>query len=221
MATYQQRAYDYLKTQITTLKLKPGQQITDVMVAQQLDISRTPVREAFYRLENEGLLIKEGRGNWRVYTLTLDDIHQIFDVKVAVEGMLARKAANCTDPALRDALKAAVEQMRHAAAADDPDGWLAADIALHNILFDMVGNDRARRVIANINDQWHRVRIGYVAMQTRIHDSTGEHIAFVESILAGDGATAERQMQTHLDNVRETLVHVLATLVLPFVKDGV
>jgi DNA-binding GntR family transcriptional regulator len=219
--TYQQQAYDFVKAQIMTLKYKPNQYVTDTQVAQELGISRTPVREAFHRLENEGLLLNEARRGWRVYSLSLDDIHEIFDIKEVVEGMIARKAALCTDVLLCDTLQDALQRMVEATAADDSDAWLAADFDLHDALFDMAGNDRAHRIVDNLNDQWHRVRIGFVAMQARMKESTAEHQEFVESILAGNGAQAEQQMRDHLNRVRQELERLLVNVVLPFVDNGV
>jgi DNA-binding GntR family transcriptional regulator len=217
--TYQQQAYDHIKNQIMTLVYKPGQYITDSQVAQELNISRTPVREAFYRLENEGLLINEARRGWKVYALSLEDIHELFDIKAALEGMIARQAAACQDSALRAALQQAVTDMRAAANARDSDAWLEADVALHNVIFDMGHNERAARIIDNLNSQWHRVRIGFVAMQGRIGESTGEHEQFVVSILAGEGDAAEQQMRDHLNKVRQELVKLLVNMVLPFAKN--
>jgi DNA-binding GntR family transcriptional regulator len=85
----------------------------------------------------------------------------------------------------------------------------------------MAGNERARRIITNLNDQWHRVRIGFVALQGRTRHSADEHRLFVESILAGDGEQAEQRMRTHLNQVRDELVHLLVTVVLPFVEEGI
>jgi DNA-binding GntR family transcriptional regulator len=219
--TFQQQAYTYIKDQIVKLRFKPGEFITDTQVASQLQISRTPVREAFYRLEKEGLLIYAARRGWKVYTLSLGDIHEIFDIKEAVEGMVARQAAGCRDESLRLALREALESMHKASQADDPEAWLQADNRLHDVLFQMAGNVRARRIIANLNDQWHRLRVGFVALRGRTGRSADEHRLFVESILAGNGEEAELRMRTHLNEVRDELVHLLVTVVLPFVEEGV
>jgi DNA-binding GntR family transcriptional regulator len=219
--TYQQQAYAYVKKQITNLGLKPGEYITDSQIAGTLKISRTPVREAFHRLENEGLLNYEARRGWKVYALSLHDINEIFDIKIAVEGLVARKAAECDDEALRAKLRTAVQQMRESAEGGDIEAWLQADVQLHEIIFAMADNDRAERIIQNLNDQWHRVRVGFVAMQSRLKRSIGEHEAIAESILARQGEEAQRQMETHLDQVREELVRLLVNMVLPFVENGV
>ena len=219
--TLQQQAYEHLKGQIVNLGFKPGEYITDSEIAQQLKISRTPVREAFHRLEKEGLLVNEARRGWKIYTLSLDDIHEIFDIKEVVEGMVARKAAGCQDERLRLGLRDVLGSMQAAAEAGDSAAWLRADAQLHELLFQMAGNQRARMLIDSLNAQWHRVRIGFVALQGRTKRSADEHRLFVDCILAGDGEEAEARMRTHLNRVREELVHLLVTVVLPFVDEGV
>lgn len=220
-SSYQIQAYTHVRSQIITLEYKPGDFITDSQVAGELDISRTPVREAFQRLANEGLLINVPRKGWQIYSLSLADIEEIFDIKMVVEGLIARRAAACTDEHLMQELQTAVVRMNDAAEISDSDAWLNADVALHEVLFEMAQNGRAQRIILNLNDQWHRVRVGFVAMQGRIHLSTQEHKELVESILAGNGEQAEQQMRTHLNNVRTEVVRLLSVMVLPFTNNGV
>jgi DNA-binding GntR family transcriptional regulator len=219
--TLQEQAYDYVKSQIMNLDLKPGQYITDSQVASELNVSRTPVREALRRLEQEGLLVNLARRGWKVYALSLEDIHEIFDIKVSLEGMIARQAADCQDEALRSALKEAMERMKWAGEVGDDEAWHEADDQLHQVIFAMGGNERASSIIQNLNDQWHRVRIGFLAMQGRIARSNPEHEAVIQEILDGNGHEAERLMHLHLNNVRDELVRLLVNLVLPFVREGV
>ncbi len=219
-STFQQQAYDYVHNQIINLGFKPGEYITDAQIAEKLGISRTPVREAFQRLEKEGLLVNEARKGWQVYTLDLEDIHEIFELKIAIEGMLVRKAAACQDQRLRADLLEALDDMKKAAEIKDPDLWLKSDIHLHNILFLMANNERAERIIENLNDQWHRLRLGYVALQGRTKTSIGEHEAFVQSVIAGDGEAAERQMREHLTRVRDDLIELVERVVMPYTSRG-
>jgi len=221
VTTYQQQAYDLVKARIMNLGLKPGQYLTDRQIADELNISRTPVRGALRLLEHEGFLIGEPRRGWKVYSLSLEDIHEIFDIKVALEGMITRQAAECDDEEKRAALTDVMERMKQAGAVNDDEAWRQADIELHDTMFSMCSNERAAQIIRNLNEQWWRVRIGFLAMQGRIERSNPEHEAIVESVLAGDGERAERLMCVHLNNVREELERLLVNLVLPFVKDGV
>jgi DNA-binding GntR family transcriptional regulator len=135
--------------------------------------------------------------------------------------MIARRAAACPNEELRRAMVEAMKHMRRAAEDGDVEAWQEADVELHDAIFGMGGNERATNIIQSLNDQWHRVRIGFLAMQGRIQRSNPEHQAVIESILAGDGEEAERLMRVHLHNVREELVRLLVNLVLPFVEEGV
>lgn len=219
--TYQQQAYTHVKDLILRLKIKPGAYVTDTHIAKELKISRTPVREAFRRLEREGLLVYEARRGWKVYALSMHDIHEIFNIKVALEGMVARQAAACQDETLRAHLRDAITRMRRAADNNNIEEWFAIDPELHGLIFEMAGNQRACRIIENLNDQYHRVRVGFAARTGRMARSIVEHEAIVAAILAQDGELAESLMRDHQNELRNELVHLLEAIVLPFVSDGV
>lgn len=85
----------------------------------------------------------------------------------------------------------------------------------------MSGNRCAISIIQTLNDQWHRARIGSVALQGRMGRSNLEHQAIIESILARIGEEAERLMTVHLHGVEEELVRLLVNMVLPFVEEGI
>lgn len=218
--SHQQRAYEFVKDQIMSLELKPAQYINDSEVAQAIDISRTPAREALRRLEQEGLLVSEHRRGWKVYALTLEDIEEIFEIKIELEGMLVRKAANCDDEQMRSSLKETFGEMKAAAQNNDFTAWQDADLKLHNIIFGMCSNNKARNIIKNLNDQWYRLRPGISTLEGRLARSVAEHEAIVNSILSGDEDQAEIEMQTHLENVREELTRVMS-FILNFSPEGV
>lgn len=217
LITYPQQAYEYVRGQIINLGFKPGEYITDTQIAKILSISRTPVREAFQRLEKEGLLITEPRHGWHVYTLSLEDIYEIFELKIAIEGMLARKASQCQDDALKSELRETFLCMQ---TAKDTDAWLESDIHLHNVLFVMADNERAERLIANLNDQWHRLRLGYVALRGRTSQSVKEHEAIVNSVLSSNPDEADKYIGLHLSRVRDDLVNLASKVLMPYNDKG-
>lgn len=217
----QQKAYDYIKSNIMSRDLKPGQYLTDIQIANELGISRTPVRAALSLLGYEGFLVNQVGKGWRVYSLSLEDIREIFDIKILLEGMIAREAAGCKDNEKQTRLRDAIGRMKAAAVVKDHEAWRSADTELHQVIFAMCKNYRATRIISALNDQWYRVRIGLITMEGRVQRSNLEHEAFVTSILAGDGDKAERQMRNHLNNLRQELEHVLINMVLPFAQNGV
>jgi len=84
----------------------------------------------------------------------------------------------------------------------------------------MANNERAERIVSNLNDQWHRLRLGYVAIQGRTQTSIGEHEQFVANVLAGNPDKAEQQMREHLTRVRDDLIELVERVVMPFSSSG-
>jgi DNA-binding GntR family transcriptional regulator len=201
--------------------LTPGQSITDSSIANELNMSRTPVREALRRLDHEGFLINQTGRGWKVYSLSLEDIREIFDIKLQMEGMIAKKAAESKDETKRASLKAALKCMKEASDANDLKAWQKADMELHGMIFSMCANKRASKIIYDLNNQWYRVRIGLIALEGRMQRSTVEHEVIIKSILNCDGDSAESNMRQHLSNVQEELENVLVNLVLPFAQNGI
>ncbi len=216
-----QLAYSYIKERILNRVFTPGQQLTDTQLAEELGISRTPVRDALRQLTHEGFLVNQARRGWQVYSLSLEDIHEIFELKEALEGLIAHQAAHCTDEEKRALLKSTMEKMKQAAGVNDFNAWREADHELHQIMFSMAHNERAWRIVENLNEQWYRLRIGYIALEGRIQRSCLEHEPIIDSILAGDGGVAEQCIRLHIDNVHHDLVHMLVNMVFPFTKGGV
>jgi len=218
--TYQQQAYDYVRNKIFLMEYRPGDYITDSQVARELNISRTPARDAFQRLENEGLLIPETRRGWRIYSLTIKDIEDIFDLKCEIEGLIARKAALDRNEEHHNTLRNYLALLNEASTNDDITAWMEMDTSLHHLLYLMAQNDRAEKIINNLNNQWHRLRKGFINLRGHLDIATNEHDKIVNAVINGDSVEAELAMQSHLNSVRQGLVRVLVTMILPYARDG-
>ena len=132
--TYRQQAYTAINTQILDLSFKPGQELNDVQIARDQGIGRTPVREALRKLESESLVVSQYRHGWRVSALSMEDIHEIFDLKEALEAPLEKEAADCRNRALRKRLREAMRTMKQASRSDDSETWREADKAIRSTL---------------------------------------------------------------------------------------
>jgi DNA-binding GntR family transcriptional regulator len=203
--------------------IRPGQILSENSLARQLGISRTPVREALKALEREGLVVTDGRRK-RAYVLTIEDVAEIFDLKSALEGKIARWAAERGSVAQRGALERITRRMESLAAHAPPEPkgrdtwhgkWLKLDEEFHDLLFHMAGNRRAEQVIRTQNSLWHRLRLGMIAIEGRIGRSTGEHVRIAAAICAGKGANAERLMEEHLGKLRDMLTSIMAAFHYP------
>jgi DNA-binding GntR family transcriptional regulator len=218
--SYQQQVYNYVRNKILTMEYRPGDYISDSQVAKELSISRTPAREAFQRLEIEGLLISEARRGWRIYSLTIKDIEDIFDLKCEIEGLVARRAALGPSEEHHQTLRNYLHRMQEASQNNDVATWIEMDSSLHHLFYLMAHNDRAEKIIKQLNDQWHRLRRGFINLQGSLESATSEHENIANAVIAGDANAAELAMQTHLNNVRQGLLKVLVTMILPYARNG-
>ena len=218
--TYRQQVYEYVRSKILSMEYYPGDFITDSQVANELNISRTPAREAFQRLENDGLLIAEARRGWRIYSLTIKDIEDIFDLKCEIEGLVARKAAMEQNEEHHQTLRNYLNRMREVTLNDDVASWIEMDSAIHHLFYLMAQNERAERIIKLLNDQWHRLRKGYINFRGHLDLATDEHERIINAVIAGNSEEAEIAMRAHLNRVRQGLMKVLVTMILPYARDG-
>ena len=221
--TAEQQAYQLVKTRIMEMYYKPSQFILDSSLLDELAISRTPVNNALRRLESEGLLTNEPRRGWQVTPLSLDDIHEIFNIKEALETMIARQAAASTDEKLHQLLRETVVGMQECAAAGNWEAWDVVHMRWHQTVLAMseYPGGRVPRILNNLNDQWRRVRRGLLAIDGRMERETVEHALIAESILAHEVDEAGQRVLKHLVHVRGEVVTLLTKMVLPFAPYGI
>ena len=218
-----QDAYNAIQNLILCSKIKPGEMITEVGMAEQLGIGRTPVREALHKLEQEGLIVTENRRK-RVYILTIKEVIEIFDIKMSLESSIAGWAAERgSDNDLKN-LQEKLNLMK-VLAAEKPDEeqeeeewfnkWMEEDNQFHHLLFRMADNKKAEQIILNLNKQWHRLKVGILTMEGRIERSVVEHATITEAVLNRDVSGACDAMRTHLNNLKRMLVKMLKVFHYP------
>ncbi len=221
--TDREQAYETILDLILNMQLKPGETVTEIALAERLDMGRTPVREALKKLEDDGLIITNN-GRKRVYVLTLKEVAEIFDLKICLEGAVAKWAAKRAGQEDLKALEATLKKMKHISEqtvrTDEErearlQQWLKQDQQLHRCIFKMADNQRAQRVIEGLNRQWHRLRIGIYTLQGRIERSYVEHENVVIPILEQDATAAAAAMKSHLSNVKRELLQILEVFRYP------
>lgn len=218
-----EKAYDEIQDLILRMEIRPGEVLTETALSARLGISRTPIREAIKKLEQEGLIVTKDHRK-RAYVLTVHDMEEIFHLKICLEGAVASWAAEKAGEDEHAAIRGVLDRMRRIAkerpANTDKeqawlDQWLAADRRFHEIIFDVADNRRARQVIRNVNMQWHRLKLGMLTLEGRVEKSVAEHEAIGEAILSGRPATARKAMEQHLRNLKRELVKVMRLLHYP------
>ena len=155
-----------------------------------------------------------------VYGASLHDIEEIFDIKESLEGTVARLAARRRPKDTIAGLEAAVQAMREAVKKEDHEAWRQAEAAFHQHLFAAAGNKRAEQIIRTLNEQWHRLWVGLMALDGFTRESTEEHLRILEAIKAGDEQAAEQAMREHLARLRRVLLTLVRNLIVPYVGEN-
>ena len=204
------QVYDRLKDAIITGTLRPLERISENKVAADFGLSRTPVRQALQRLEAEGLIqVVPKRGSF-VSRPTVEDILEIYQIRTPLEGVCARVAAERIEEeqlVLLDRL-VKIEQGRGPGKA--PDRSLRAAAQFHAVIAGCSRNQRMATLLADLQNQVHRVRVLWPSTVARLTDTWMEHARIVDALRAHDGAEAERLMVEHLERARlSTLNRIL------------
>lgn len=207
---FAEQAYTELKAQILNNTLPAGSQYLEQEIAEQLNMSRTPTREAMVRLANEGLVEVRPRHGMRVLPISPKDMAEIYDIITALEssaaGLVAGMGLVEDDLGL---LIDAVENMDAALSADDLVAWADADNQFHTQLVQLTGNRRLIQLIDTYNDQGQRVRLTTLNMRPKPEKSNEDHRAVVDAILSGDSKKAREIHRLHRENAGKVLIQLL------------
>jgi DNA-binding GntR family transcriptional regulator len=213
-----EKAYRALKKLILDNQISPGTQLLEQEAALRLGMSRTPVREAMVRLQQDGMVEIRPRHGMRVLPVTLYDMREIYDMLTVLEALAARRAAEQGMPhAALAELETAVQDMDAALELDDRDAWAAADARFHNLLVAASGSRRLQTAVANVVDQASRARHLTLMLRPKPLTSNEDHRAVVEAIKARDPARAHDIHFQHRERNGRQLIEILARLRMPTV----
>lgn len=212
-ATQADFAYGELKRMMLDGSLPFGSQLLELEAAERLNVSRTPVREAMIRLQQEGMVELRSRHGMRVLPVSAHDMREIYEVLTALEGKAAELvAAAAPDEAALAPLREAVAEMDAALAADDLGAWAVADERFHARLVALAGNARLSAMVNLLWDQAHRARMATLKLRPRPADSNREHSALVEALARGDAEAARRVHEDHRRRAGAMLVSILEAI---------
>jgi DNA-binding GntR family transcriptional regulator len=202
-----ERAYRRLKQLILDNEIAAGSQMLELEAAARLGMSRTPVREAMVRLEQEGMVELRPRHGMRVLPISPDALAEIYEILTALEGMAAESAARKgANPDQLAALQQAVDEMEEALAADDLLRWSQADARFHRQLVELAGNRRLASIVEQVSDQAHRARLTTLRLRPKPVSSNRDHAALVAAIRDRDPQKAREIHEQHRRRAAEMLV---------------
>ncbi|WP_118134124.1 GntR family transcriptional regulator [Oceanicella sp. SM1341] len=197
--------YRQLRADIIQARLRPGQALSEAEVARRYDVSRQPVREAFIRLEDAGLVrVMPHRGTF-VQKISQQAVTETRFVREALEIAIVRALA--ADPAPLPELRALVEQQKDVHQQDNA-SFLVLDEAFHAGLARAAGHSFAWTVIETTKAQMDRVRYLSFGDATPFSVLIAQHTAILDAAEAGDPDAAEAAMRVHLTEILKTLPRI-------------
>jgi DNA-binding GntR family transcriptional regulator len=199
-STLRERSLEALRAAILTGRYRPGDHLGEVELAGSLGVSRGTVREALRHLQQEGLVTSGNRGMLRVNSLTAAEVHELFRVRAALEGLAVREViASPRREAAAAALRTAVERLSD---EGEPAARMEADLAFHLLLCQLSGNSMLVEAWQRLEGRMRVAILNGAAWQVPMM-ARDRHVPIVEAIEQGDVDAAVQVVDEHMAGAAE------------------
>ena len=203
---YRSIAYDYLRNEIISVRLKPNTPVVEQEIADLLNMSRTPVREAMKILETEGLLTNYPYQGTVVTRITTDDIKEICELRLALEVWALKKSINhITEAELKQV------ENNFAVAKESPDRskYQYADNSLHVLIVAKSNSTRVMGMLTTLYTQIERFRIAATKHSKRWEESYKEHMIIIQYLREKNLPKCTTSLSRHLKLVEQGFLETL------------
>ncbi|WZL73553.1 GntR family transcriptional regulator [Clostridiaceae bacterium 35-E11] len=200
--------FEHLRNAILTGDLKPGERLMEVQLAEQLGVSRTPVREAIRKLELEGLLVMVARKGAYVADVSIKDILDVLEVRSVLEGLAASLAAERMTEEELEELELISYHFKKYIESGNVEGMIEKDREFHDRIFRSTRNPKLMQIAQGLQEQVHRFRTSYFAEYNKSKALLSEHQAILEAISDRNAAKAQQLAQNHIEEMENTLISV-------------
>jgi DNA-binding GntR family transcriptional regulator len=201
--------FEALREAIIQGRLRPGERLMEIQLAEELGVSRTPVREAIRKLELEGLVLMIPRKGAYVSQISMKDIADVFEIRRALEGLAARLAAERSTEEEVEALERALVKIAESAEHEDLDEAVALDTDFHEELMKASHNGRLPLLVSNLREQIQRFRLTSLSHPGRVKLAVAEHRKIVDAIAGHDSDRAQNLAYEHIENAENSLMEVI------------
>ncbi|MBE6753744.1 MAG: GntR family transcriptional regulator [Ruminococcaceae bacterium] len=199
------KVFEKLESDILTGTLATGEVLSENKLSAALGVSRTPVREALQRLVQDGLVRQEAGHGLVVHGVTVDDLIDIYDIRLRIEGMAARDAAVCATAEQLAELSSLVELQEFYAARGDADKLRDTDSQFHSMLYNCCSRRILSDTLQGLHHRVERYRRMSVQSPERALRMAEEHRAILDAFTAHDADAAERLVTEHISNALASL----------------
>jgi Transcriptional regulators len=189
-----------LREAILKGKLKPGERLMEIQLADRLGVSRTPIREAIRKLELEGLVVMIPRKGAEVAKITEKDLNDVLEVRCALEELAVELACNRITPDEIIHLKQINHEFKEAIHGSDLTTIAQKDVEFHDIIFVATNNRRLIQLISNLSEQMYRYRVEYLKNPDSHPQLVKEHEVIIANLEYKNVAEAKENIKQHIYN---------------------
>ena len=204
-----QQVYQILYESIISLWLKPGQPLREKEICEQIQISRTPVREALLRLADEKLIVILDRSGTYVSRINIQDVRESQFIRESLENAMVRDAVRNWNTDLSEKLSLLLEQQKLCVKDDNRLRLYELDEMFHRTIVEFRFSSRIWKIINNAKAQMDRVRILALPLPRRAAEIVEEHSRIYEALCSGNETQAVEAMTFHLNTVFTSLEQLL------------
>jgi DNA-binding GntR family transcriptional regulator len=198
--------YRAIKKDIFTKKLKAGQRLPEAAIAKELQVSRTPVREALRKLANEGLVIITPNAGARLVSPSLQEINDAFELRNYLEQLAIAKAIHKITPLQICRLEEAIEEEERIFERKDLEDYLRINIQFHHIIAEAAGNSLLVEYVDNVLSRIYVFMVFYESFfDFDTNPSLDEHRELVKAFKLRDKKLAQKLMEHHILHSAEAL----------------
>lgn len=192
----QQRAYAFIRDRIINGSIQGGAKLNPASIAEELGISRMPVREALLQLDAEGLVTNRPNRGAVVTPLTADDVEELFEIRAALEGVAARHAATRFTPSDMEELRALSLRLNRPPV--DARAWLKIHDQFHDLLCMIGGRRRLLNEIRRIRTSVHPYLLLYISVYHETEMEGAEHESLLSALQTRNALLVERIVTEHI-----------------------
>ena len=198
------RVYEVLEDAILGGELKAGASITELGLSEQLGVSRTPIRAALHRLDDEGLIELSPNKGAVVIGVNIDDLIDIYRIRMRLEGLASALAAEKMTDEEKKELSDTVELSEFYIRKKDAEHIKELDTAFHSEIFKKSGSRTLCKILTDLHRSIKAYRKLSLSASGRIEASVKEHREILEAILRSDAQEAERLTYKHVENAMKS-----------------
>lgn len=202
-----QKVYDHLRNEILSNRIPAGSRLVEGRLAKQINVSRTPIREALHTLEMEGLIESIPRVGYRVRELRWEDVEELCEIRAVNEILAARWAMKRITPQELAAMKQNIDTAEAEIKAGQPEMFVERDAEFHELLVKASGSERLLELCQMLRRHMLRYRVESLYVSENGLRAVSGHRRVLECLAKKDNSGIEAAIREHLEQSKRDIHH--------------